>query len=336
MKTLVSRLVSPFLGAALTLTCSGGIVPASSAEPNLERVATIQLGDVQGRIDHLAIDLEHGLLFVAELGNGSVSVIDLATGTVRHRITGLAMPQGLAYAPETDTLFVATGRDSQIRIFNVPDMTLQNTVAVGLDPDNVHLQPGGSFVAVGFLSGLAFLDVHGTLLATVPLNGHAEGFQFDPTGERLFVNVPDAAEITAIDVSTRTVTNHWPTKQAAAANFPMTIDGDVILAGFRAPPLLGAYSTDDGAVLSAVQLCRDSDDLFADAGRAVVYAICGDGQILTFARADNGRSYEVVAQVETILGARTGLFVPDLDRLFVAVPAQSGSPASIWVFAPNN
>ena len=33
-------------------------------------------------------------------------------------------------------------------------------------------------------------------------------------------------------------------------------------------------------------------------------------------------------------GTRTGLFVPDFDRLYVAVRARSDAPAAIWVFKP--
>ena len=41
-----------------------------------------------------------------------------------------------------------------------------------------------------------------------------------------------------------------------------------------------------------------------------------------------------LATVPTISGARTSLFVPKLDRLFVVVRAASNEPAAIWVFRP--
>ena len=61
----------------------------------LER--TIPLTGARGRIDHLAVDLQHRRLFVAELGNGSVEAIDVAHGVSLGRVTGLKEPQGLAY-----------------------------------------------------------------------------------------------------------------------------------------------------------------------------------------------------------------------------------------------
>jgi hypothetical protein len=44
--------------------------------------------------------------------------------------------------------------------------------------------------------------------------------------------------------------------------------------------------------------------------------------------------YRRLARVPTVSGARTSLFVPEMDRLFVAVRAGSNEPAAIWVFRP--
>jgi hypothetical protein len=47
-----------------------------------------------------------------------------------------------------------------------------------------------------------------------------------------------------------------------------------------------------------------------------------------------GDGYERLAQMPTVSGARTALFVPELDRLFVAVRASWSEPAAVWVFRP--
>src|SRR3954470_21907794 len=63
---LALLLLSPFMAEAQTATAP------------LQLGAKILLGPVSGRIDHLAIDLRRQWLFVAELGNDSVGVIDVA------------------------------------------------------------------------------------------------------------------------------------------------------------------------------------------------------------------------------------------------------------------
>ena len=325
---LAPVLIAAFVGI-------GGATTVLSQQPGVgfSVEATFPLGDVVGRIDHLAIDVAGGLLFVAELRNGSVSVIDLAAGAVVARATGLAEPQGIAFLPATRTIYVATGGDGLLHSFSVPDLVPGPTLAIGADADNIRVHPSGTMLAVGFANGIAIVDpAAGAVTASIPLAGHAEGFSFDVTGTRIFVNVPEAGQIAVIDVATVAVVAEWPTG-AAGANFPMALDGDRVLAGLRSPPELGVYDTATGTQLGLVPMCEDSDDLFTDQTRGLVYVICGGrGRVQTFAR--SGEGYTLRAETPTALAARTGLFVPELDRLFVAVPASSTQAASIWVLVP--
>ena len=61
-------------------------------------------GRLAAAIDHLGIDLRRQRLLVAELGNNSLGVVDLAAGKVLHRIAGLSEPQGVAYVPFVDSV----------------------------------------------------------------------------------------------------------------------------------------------------------------------------------------------------------------------------------------
>jgi len=85
----------------------------SRAEAQIPLVleAKIALGDVRGRIDHMAFDVARNRLFVAELENNSVAVVDIGARKVLRRIADLKGPQGLGYVARTDTLFVANGGD---------------------------------------------------------------------------------------------------------------------------------------------------------------------------------------------------------------------------------
>ena len=328
------RALALVLSAACGIGAATAVLSQQAASIGFTVEAMIPLGDVTGRIDHLAIDLAGGLLFVAELRNGSVSVIDLAAGAVVARATGLAEPQGIAFLPTTQTIYVATGGDGLLHSFSVPDLVPGPTLAIGADADNVRVHPAGTMLAVGFANGIAIVDpAAGAVTASIPLAGHAEGFSFDATGTRIFVNVPEAGQIAVIDVATVAVVAEWPTG-AAGANFPMALEGDRVLAGLRSPPELGVYDAATGTQLGLIPMCEDSDDLFTDQTRGLVDVICGGrGRVQTFAR--SGEGYTLRAETPTALAARTGLFVPELDRLFVAVPASSAQAASVWVLAPH-
>jgi YVTN family beta-propeller protein len=91
---------------------------------------------VSGRIDHLGIDTKRQRLFVAELGNNSVGVVDLAASKVLHRIAGLSEPQGVAYVPFADRIFVANAGDGSVRVLRGEDLTPIGRIELGDDADN--------------------------------------------------------------------------------------------------------------------------------------------------------------------------------------------------------
>ena len=104
-----------------------GKVQAADPGPPLVLERTIPLPGVSGRIDHMAVDLRRGRLFVAELGNGTVGVLDLAAGKVLRRIEGLKEPQGVGYSPQADVIAVASAGDGSVRLFQgSPHRLLKN------------------------------------------------------------------------------------------------------------------------------------------------------------------------------------------------------------------
>ena len=123
---------------AASLVWSAG-TSAQTASPPLVIDAKIPLGQVSGRIDHLGIDLERKRLLVAELGNNSLSVVDLAAGKVLSRVAGLAEPQGAAYIPSSDSIFVANAGDGSVRVLRGEDLAPIGRIDLGDDADNVRV-----------------------------------------------------------------------------------------------------------------------------------------------------------------------------------------------------
>jgi len=309
-------------------------VMAQTAGAPLVLETKIPLGEVSGRIDHLGVDLKRKRLFVAELGNDSLGVVDLATGKMLRTIAGLSEPQGVSYVPFADSVYVANGGDGSVRVLRSEDFASIARIELGDDADNVRVDAVRHRVLVGYGKGaIAVIDPAGrTKAADIPLRGHPEGFQIDETGTRVFVNVPDAREIEVANLAAG-ANQSLPT-QGAGSNFPMAIDAEAhrVLVVFRSPPTLMALSSRDGHVVAKVETCGDADDVFVDAKRRLVYVSCGEGVVDVIEPGEAG--YRRLARVQTVSGARTSLFVPELDRLFVAVRVKSNEPAAIWVFRP--
>jgi DNA-binding beta-propeller fold protein YncE len=309
--------------------------PQAPGASLMQLESKIPLGDVSGRIDHLAIDLSRLRLFVAELGNNTVGVVDLNEQKVRHVITGLKEPQGVGYVPSSDTLFVTNAGDGSVLLFRGADYQAAGRIELGDDADNVRVDTASNRVFVGHGSGaLAVIDpATNGKIAEVQLQAHPESFQLARSARRIFVNVPKAREIAVLDRFASKQTASWPIGNGS--NFPMALDESSgrVLVAFRNPAQLGVFSMQDGSVIGTVDACGDADDLFVDAKRQRAYLSCGDGYLDVFEA--QGDTYRRAARVPTITGARTSLFVPELDRLFVAARANPGAPAAVWVFRPT-
>jgi DNA-binding beta-propeller fold protein YncE len=311
-------------------------VHAQTGGAPLDLKVKVPLGAVSGRIDHLAIDVKRQRLFVAELGNDSIGVVNLAANRVQSTLFGFSEPQGIAYEPSTDAVYVANAADGSVRILDPEDLSLLGRIDLGDDADNVRLDVPHNRVIVGYGKGaLAVIDAKSRMkIADIRLKGHPEGFQIDDSGTRAFVNVPGAQKIAVVDLVNGEVTATMPT-QGHRSNFPMALDseGRRVLVVFRNPPRLLVLSASDNAVVTDLDTCGDADDVFVDARRRRVYVSCGAGLVDVFE--ERAGSYQRIGNVATAPGARTSLFVPELDRLFVAVRATGPEPAAIWVFRPR-
>ncbi|WP_225164493.1 hypothetical protein [Bradyrhizobium sp. BRP56] len=317
---------------ALIPTLAAATEPAGDKTP-LQLETKILLGDIRGRIDHLAVDLKRQRLFVAELGNDSVGVVDLAARSLLRTLTGLSEPQGVGYEPSTDTLYVANARDGSVQLYEAGEYKATGRIELGSDADNIRVDAAAKRVIVGYGDGgLAVVDPSTrTKVRSLLLKAHPESFQLQPDSGRIFVNLPDARTVAVVDVASGKQLASWPLDKGG--NFAMAIDHERsrVLLVYRSPAELAAFST-DGKAIAATGTCGDADDLFVDAKRGRIYVSCGGGYVDVFEI--DGAAYRLIARLPTATGARTSLFVPELDRLFVAVRAGAAGPAAIWVFKP--
>jgi DNA-binding beta-propeller fold protein YncE len=296
--------------------------------------AKIPLGAVQGRIDHFAVDAGRGRLFVAELGNDSVGVIDWKQQKKIRTLTGLQEPQGLGYLASTDTLYVANGGDGTVVLFQGEELSPAGRIELGKDADNVRIDGPRNRVLVGYGEGaIAVLDpATQKKVLDIPLQDHPESFQLAPESGRIYVNVPGADQIAVIDRASGRPLATWPLHKVER-NYPMAVDAAAgrILVVARKPPELIALAP-DGTIAGAVKTCSDADDVFVDAKRRRVYVSCGEGVVDVLQEREG--TYMRIGRVPTVFGARTSWFLAEADRLFVAVRASGKEPAAVWVFRP--
>jgi DNA-binding beta-propeller fold protein YncE len=321
------------LGSTAFLLVLLGAIPARAEDPGPLRLEKeIPLPGVEGRIDHISVDEAGQRLFVAALGNGSVEIVDLRKGQRTAEIKGLEEPQGLYYDSKTDRLFVATGGDGKLRVYEGKSLVLQETQELGEDADNVRYDQQTGDVWVGYGNGIAIVNSAGQKVGSIALGSHPESFQFEETGDRAYVNVPKRLGVVVVDGRKRTVLAKWGLG-ASFANYPMALDdaNKRLFVGCRLPGRLVVLDPTSGRIVDTLPTVGDTDDVFYDATRRMVYVVGGEGAVETLRQRDPDH-YERAGRTITGPGARTGFFFQNSSRLYVAVPHRGSQAAKVLVY----
>jgi len=196
------------------------------------------LDGVEGRLDHLAVDVQSQHLFVSGLENHTVEVVDLAKRRRIHEITSVSEPQGLVFIPEKNRLIVCSRGDGTCRSFDANTFEEGPWVDLGRNADNVRFDAGAKIIYVGSAGepgnglfsaiGLASLlpvgqggqlaEPHSPadflldrprqadIKMEIQLPAHPESFQLDPANHRIYVNVPDEHQIAVFNVTSTNLT----------------------------------------------------------------------------------------------------------------------------------
>ena len=108
------------------------------AQSLLHQIQEIPLPKVQGRIDHMAVDITDSRLFIVALENDTVEIVDLKTGRLMKTIKGLNEPQGIAYVEEFSKLFLTNGGDGRCSVYDSRSLLLLDTIRLKTDADNIR------------------------------------------------------------------------------------------------------------------------------------------------------------------------------------------------------
>src|SRR5216683_2297458 len=311
----------------------------------LKLIQTIPMPNVRGRMDHLGVDVKGKRLFAAALGENqnTVEVLDLKAGKRVFSITGQSMPQGVFYSPDFNRIFVANGTDGTCKIFSGDTFKLIDSLPLGTDADHVGYDPATKYLYVGFGDakggGLAIIDTRTNKhVADIKTDARSGGIKIEKSKPRTFVTLTGATNIGVVDLKKREQVSAWPT--GVAGNVALALDESHhrLFDGVREPATLIVLDTESGKEISRLDGVAGIDDLWYDSARNRVYASGGRGFDVGFVYAYQGKDadhYELVGKVPTAPGAGTSFWSAELNRLYVAAPANDKEGAAILVFEPQ-
>jgi len=299
---------------------------------------TLALKSVTGKFDHFAFDPATDRLFVAATGNHSVEIVNIRDGEVTERITGLGKPHGLAWID--GKLFVADGTLAALKIYSGSPLKLVASLPLSDDADDMVYDPSTKLLYVGHGGSNAAVPgqvavvnaENNTLVSNLPTSAHPEALEIDREGKRIFANIADSGEIVVIDGTTHTIAATWKLTRAKD-NVPVAYDADdrALLVGCRTPPRAVSLDTTTGKEISDLPSAAGADDLFYEPSSHRAYLVTGTGTIDVYQVAPD-KSLKFLSSVKTGPGAKTGLLVPSIHSLFVAVPADGATSAQIRIY----
>lgn len=331
---LVVVLIAPFTIQVCALKNS----PPPSAAP-LVLTGAIPLPNVKGRIDHFGHDPTHNRLFVSALGNNTEEIIGIGAQTVIHTISGVPTPQGVAYSPETNKLFVGSD-EGKLYIYDGTTFDPITSIDFGDDVDNLRYDAAEKRLYVGYgdektgAIGIVDAATNKRLDDEFKLGAHPESFQLAASGPNIYVNLPDLKQIAVVNRGRHSIAR-WPL--TLESNFPMALDeaDHRLFVATRVPPRLAVFDTNSGQMVATLPTVQDSDDLYYDSERKRVYVCGGEGYISVFQQ-DDADHYRLLAKVQTAIGARTAGYFgrgrKGFDRFYLAVPARAGHGAEVWIY----
>ena len=338
------------LGFLITLAitqaaCQSGptnVTPAAETAPAMILTASIALEGVKGRFDHFASG--KGKVFLSGLGNNSVEVIDLFQGVLSHTITGIPNPQGVAFSPDANKIFVASEK-GKVYIYDGDSYKLIASLDFEGGADNLRYDAATKRVYVGCgddekTSAIAAIDAltNKRLDEVYKLGGEPESFQLEKSGPNIYVNVPDLKQIVAINRTTKELTR-WPVTNLQ--NFPMALDeaNHRVIVGTREPATISVFDTGTGKMVASLPTVQDTDDLYYSSEHKRIYVPGREGSIWVYQQSDPDH-YSLMSKIPTVLGAGTAGYFgrqgKGFDRFYLAIPAGANTNAEVRVYTVSD
>jgi DNA-binding beta-propeller fold protein YncE len=314
----------------------------------LQRVQTIPMPGVSGRMDHLGVDFEDGRLFAAALGNSqnTVEVIDINAGKRIFSIRGQSMPQGVFYSTDFKKLFVTNGRDGTVKSFRGNGFELLDSLSIGTDPDHVGYDQATKYLYVGMgipnsrAGALSIIETRtNKQIGVIQTDARPGGIKIETSGPRIFVTLAGLPKVGVVDRQKHEQTAAWPLRGVPSV-VALAFDEahHRLFGGSRNPPMLIVLDTESGKQITELDGVEGIDDLWYDAEHNRIYASGGRGAAAGFVyvyQQKDTDDYELTAKVPTRANAQTSIWVPQLNRYYVSASANDKEDAAILVFEPQ-
>jgi DNA-binding beta-propeller fold protein YncE len=312
-------------------------------KPALELLQTTPLPELHdGDFDHFAVDITGGRLFSTAEENSKVLVFDLKTNKLIQTISDLKAPHSLLYRADLKKLFVVDGDLGEVKIYETDSYKPAGSIKLKEGADASAYDPSTQYLYVvngGKDAKLpnSYISVIDTTNATTVSefkidSNDVEGMAIERSGPRIFVVIRGNNSVEVFDRTKRTLLATWSIAQEGKKPTAIAFDedGHRLFVGPRDPGKLVVLNSDTGKVVASMPAAAMVDDMAYDAQRKRLY-FAGTLFIDVFQQTDVDH-YESIGHIPTSFRAKTAILVPELNRLYLAVPHHEKQGAEIRVY----
>jgi DNA-binding beta-propeller fold protein YncE len=315
---------------ALFLVTIGG---HCQTDPPLRLIQTIYLPGYVGDFEHFAADIKGNRLFLVAEDHKTVEVLDLRSGKRIHTISSFGQPHAIAYLPGPNKLMVTDGdqESGAVESVSASSYKILDKIKLPPDVDGGVYNPINKFYYVE--SGGEGPDAKTHLLSIIDTqdfkhvgdivlpDSKSEAMAIDRAGAKLYVNLSKSDQVGVVDLQTRQLVAKWPVPDAHVEN-PLVLDepNHRLFTATHNPPMLVVFNMDTGQSIASLPCAVNNDDMSYDPVHKRIY-VTGDGSVSVFEQQDPDH-YRKLAEIPTGYRAKTSIFVPELNRLYIAVASR--------------
>ncbi|HEY2467252.1 MAG TPA: YncE family protein [Terracidiphilus sp.] len=341
----LSRFTAALAAAMLSSAFIPVVAPAQSSNHQgpLQLVTTYHLpADIKGHFDHIVVDVKGNRLFATPEDYHAVLVLSTSTGKLIHQIQGIEKPHAILFRPDLNLLYITDGEDGSVKVFNATSYKLEHRIPLLKDADSISYDPqthylyvdnGGGDVGQKY-SMLSVIDTNKfTKIADIKIDGDTlEAMALDPNRPQLYVNNRDKNQVQVVNRYTRALVAAWPiTMGKTNVTMAYDVSHHRLFVGCRSGQMV-VLDADSGKELQALPIVKGVDDTAFDEASGRIYS-AGDGAMSVYQEID-ANHYKLLGNIPTGPLGKTARLVPEMNRMFIAVPQHGSTDPSIMVFKP--
>lgn len=328
--------------ALASVALFGALVQAQQKQP-LKLIKSVPLPALKdGDFDHFTVDLQSKRLFSAAEENSKALVFDLDSGKLLQTMSDLKAPHSLVYRDDLKKLFVVDGDLGKIRMYdgttykNVGDIDLREGAdSMSYDPATkyIYVITGGSDAKMPNAYLTTVDTTAGKQIGDIKLDSDdVEALVLEKSGPRIFVEIRGKNAIEVFDRQKQTLLATWPLPKDATKPSAMAYDESTqrLFIGERSPGTLVVMDAKSGKVVTTRPAASMIDDLGFDGTHKLIF-FAGTEFLDVFQERDADH-VELIGHVPTAFRAKTGIFVPELNRYYLGVPHHETKTAELRIY----